>query len=124
MLRKLQGAIEFGNAPIAEREELAGDVTEIMDAAFEVMKKLPTNSPKSGRLNTKVGESLGGVVTPENTSPLIILLNSGGSGRNRTGVDGFAIRCITTLPPSQGATSRDECWRGSPPRPRIIHTRQ
>ena len=24
----------------------------------------------------------------------------GGSGRNRTGVDGFAIRCITTLPPS------------------------
>lgn len=59
MLRKLQGAIEFGNAPIAEREELAGDVTEIMDAAFEVMKKLPTNSPKSGRLNTKVGESLG-----------------------------------------------------------------
>ena len=25
----------------------------------------------------------------------------GGSGRNRTGVDGFAIRCITTLPPSQ-----------------------
>ena len=26
----------------------------------------------------------------------------GGSGRNRTGVDGFAIRCITTLPPSQG----------------------
>ena len=26
----------------------------------------------------------------------------GGSGRNRTGVDGFAIRCITTLPPSLG----------------------
>ena len=25
---------------------------------------------------------------------------NGGSGRNRTGVDGFAIRCITTLPPS------------------------
>jgi len=24
----------------------------------------------------------------------------GGSGRNRTGVDGFAIRCMTTLPPS------------------------
>ena len=23
----------------------------------------------------------------------------GGAGRNRTGVDGFAIRCITTLPP-------------------------
>ena len=41
MLRKLQGAIDFGNAPMAEREELAGDVTEIMDALFEVMKKLP-----------------------------------------------------------------------------------
>ena len=27
-------------------------------------------------------------------------MNIGGSGRNRTGVDGFAIRCITTLPPS------------------------
>ena len=31
-------------------------------------------------------------------SPLVGL--NGGSGRNRTGVDGFAIRCITTLPPS------------------------
>ena len=41
MLRKLQGAIDFGNAPVAEREELAGDVTDIMDALFEVMKKLP-----------------------------------------------------------------------------------
>ncbi len=25
----------------------------------------------------------------------------GGGGRNRTGVDGFAGRCITTLPPRQ-----------------------
>ena len=41
MLRKLQGAIDFGNAPVAEREELAGDVTEIMDALFEVVKRLP-----------------------------------------------------------------------------------
>ena len=41
MLRKLQGAIDFGNAPVAEREELAGDVTDIMDALFEVMKRLP-----------------------------------------------------------------------------------
>ena len=41
MLRKLQGAIDFGNAPMAEREELAGDVAEIMDALFEVMKTLP-----------------------------------------------------------------------------------
>ena len=24
---------------------------------------------------------------------------TGGRGRNRTGVDGFAIRCMTTLPP-------------------------
>ena len=28
----------------------------------------------------------------------------GGWGRNRTGVDGFAGRCITTLPPSQSYT--------------------
>ncbi len=25
--------------------------------------------------------------------------NDGGGGRNRTGVDGFAGRCMTTLPP-------------------------
>ena len=41
MLRKLQGAIDFGNAPMAEREELAGDVTDIMDALFEAMRKIP-----------------------------------------------------------------------------------
>jgi hypothetical protein len=41
MLRKLQGAIDFGNTPAAEREELAGDVADIMDALFEVMEKLP-----------------------------------------------------------------------------------
>ena len=41
MLRKRRGAIDFGNAPVAEREELAGDVTHVMDALFEVMKKLP-----------------------------------------------------------------------------------
>ncbi len=29
-------------------------------------------------------------------------LESGGGGRNRTGVDGFAGRCITTLLPRQG----------------------
>jgi hypothetical protein len=26
----------------------------------------------------------------------------GGGGRNRTGVDGFAGRCMTTLPPRRG----------------------
>ena len=41
MLRKLQGAIDFGNAPMAERDELARDVSDIMDALFEVMKNLP-----------------------------------------------------------------------------------
>ena len=40
-LRKLQGTIDFGNAPVAEREALAGDVADIMDALFEVMKKVP-----------------------------------------------------------------------------------
>jgi hypothetical protein len=42
MLRKLQGSIDFGNAPMAEREELAGDVSDIMDALFEIMKQLPS----------------------------------------------------------------------------------
>ena len=56
MLRKLQGAIDFGNAPMAEREELAGDVADMMDALFEAMKKLPTNSPKSRLLSLNVGE--------------------------------------------------------------------
>ena len=41
MLRKLQGAIDFCNAPMTERDELARDVADIMDALFEVMKKLP-----------------------------------------------------------------------------------
>ena len=41
MLRKLQSAIDFGNAPMAERGELARDVSDIMDALFEVMKNLP-----------------------------------------------------------------------------------
>ena len=41
MLRALQGAIDFGTAPMAEREEPTSDVAEIMDALFEAMKKLP-----------------------------------------------------------------------------------
>ena len=47
MLRKLQGAIDFGNTPAAEREELAGDVADIMDALFEVMKKLPDEQSRN-----------------------------------------------------------------------------
>src|SRR5438445_6021230 len=35
----------------------------------------------------------------------------GGGGRNRTGVDGFAGRCMTTLPPRQG---RRPARRASP----------
>ena len=41
MLRKLQGSIDFGATPAAEREELAGEVSDIMDALFEAMKKMP-----------------------------------------------------------------------------------
>ena len=41
MLRKLQGSIDFGATPAAEREELAGEVSDIMDALFEAMKKIP-----------------------------------------------------------------------------------
>ena len=43
MLRKLQGSIDFGATPAAERDELAGDVSDIMDALFEAMKKIPDN---------------------------------------------------------------------------------
>ena len=31
---------------------------------------------------------------------------TGGGGRNRTGLDGFAIRCITSLPPRPGCVPR------------------
>ena len=41
MLRTLQGAIDFGTVPTAEREEPTSNVAEIMDAMFEAMKKLP-----------------------------------------------------------------------------------
>ena len=41
MLRKLQGSIDFGNAPADEREELATDVADIMDELFAIMKRLP-----------------------------------------------------------------------------------
>ena len=41
MLLKLQGSIDFGATPAAEREELAGEVSDIMDALFEAMKKMP-----------------------------------------------------------------------------------
>ena len=37
---------------------------------------------------------------------LRIYIGCGGWGRNRTGVDGFAGRCITTLPPSLIAATR------------------
>ena len=30
-----------GNAPMAEREELPGAVTDIMDALFDAVRKLP-----------------------------------------------------------------------------------
>lgn len=43
MLRKLQGSIDFGGTPSVEREELAGDVSDIMDALFEAIKKLPSD---------------------------------------------------------------------------------
>jgi len=42
-LRRLQGAIDFSNAPAAERDELAEDVAKIMDELFDLMKNLPDN---------------------------------------------------------------------------------
>jgi hypothetical protein len=40
-LRRLQGAIDFSNAPAAERDDLAEDVAKIMDELFDLMKSLP-----------------------------------------------------------------------------------
>ena len=34
--------------------------------------------------------------------------SSGGWGRNRTGIDGFAGRCITTLPPSHAKDLKED----------------
>ena len=42
---------------------------------------------------------------------------SGGWGRNRTGVHGFAGRCITTLPPSQGKRAFETEDEALPPPP-------
>ena len=41
MKAELQDATDLANAPMAERDELARDVSDIMDALFEVMKNLP-----------------------------------------------------------------------------------
>jgi hypothetical protein len=38
--------------------------------------------------------------------PMISLESAGGLGRNRTGIDGFAVRYIATLPPG-----RPQEWR-------------
>ena len=41
-LRRLQGAIDFSSAPVAERDEMAEEVAKIMDELFEIMKTLPS----------------------------------------------------------------------------------
>ena len=40
MKAELKDAINFANAPMAERDELARDVWDIMDALFEMMTNL------------------------------------------------------------------------------------
>ena len=37
----------------------------------------------------------------DQTAVLRLTVENGGAGRNRTGVNGVAVRCMTTLPPSQ-----------------------
>ena len=45
----------------------------------------------------------------------IVAESTGGGGRNRTGVHGFAGRCMTTLPPRPGARSKKgRTPKGSP----------
>ena len=41
-------------------------------------------------------------MTIKNPREADFIMASGGGGRNRTGVDGFAGRCMTTLPPRPG----------------------
>ena len=61
-------------------------------------------------------------VAGEGRKPLYLqrfsTLLSGGSGRNRTGVHGVAVRCITTLPPSLkncvSGRNNSETWSGKP----------
>ena len=52
-LRRLQGAIDFSNAPAAERDELAEDVAKIMDELFDLMKSLPDSWPDRTRATRK-----------------------------------------------------------------------
>ena len=40
-LRRLQGAINQGNPPAIEREKLAAEVADIIDALFEITIKVP-----------------------------------------------------------------------------------
>ena len=92
LLRRLQGAIDCGSAPVAEREELAGDVTDIMDALFEVMKKPPTSKPETDNpLDRGVSTRIGRDPWRRNAYEGLtdwnarnVVWSIGGSGRNRT----------------------------------------
>ena len=46
-LRRLQGAIDQGNPPAIEREKLAAEVADIIDALFEIMRGSPMSKPNT-----------------------------------------------------------------------------
>ncbi len=62
---------------------------------------------------------LGGIVKPAaRTSPTLCF---GGPGRNRTGIEGFAVLCITTLPPDPRAA--EVASSGKQPAGQVSHPR-
>ena len=90
-----------GQAPCAERRAEAGRV-QFLSAAEEEPRQ-PHDRPIRGTWQAFLcgqSESEEGLCQQVTETQGVINLPNGGSGRNRTGVDGFAVRCITTLPPS------------------------
>ncbi len=87
---------------------------DIEGAAHAIVK--PTTSPKATaatHYRDNPDSALGwrrtipqrciGALKKQTASAREAVVVSGGGGRNRTGVDGFAGRCITTLLPRQGS---------------------
>ena len=93
--------------PLAPRLSISGDSIRVQVMQLMTMGH-GTVAPQIEALEPESWGVTWGVGISDNYSAIdiarVLLQLFGGSGRNRTGVDGFAIRCITTLPPSLGST--------------------
>jgi hypothetical protein len=82
------------------RAKAARDIESMSDA-----RKLlghTTENVTRNYVRTRIGERVFPIMAKlKNRDWLEIRVDIGGGGRNRTGVDGFAGRCMTTLPPRQ-----------------------